>query len=111
MKIRFPLKNENTWNGNVFNSIGEDEYILRDIDQPLELNGNSFANTITVEQEYNDDDIVFRDERKEIYGRDAGLVYKEIIQLHYCTDNSCLGQQQIDHGIEMKMVIREYGKM
>lgn len=110
VKIKSPLTVENVWDGNAFNSFGADQYVLKEIDKPLELNGISFSKTLTVEQEYNDDPIVFRDERKEIYARDAGLVYKEIVQLYYCTDDSCLGQQKIDHGIETKMVILEYGK-
>lgn len=109
VKIRFPLTKEHTWDGNAFNALGEDEYRLREIGEPFELDGLDFQNTITVEQEFNDDRIVFRDERKEVYARDAGLVYRELIQLSYCTEDACLGKQRIDHGTEMKMVIREYG--
>ena len=111
VKIKFPLTDTNVWDGNAFNSLGEDEYALREIDLPMELNGMGFAKTITVEQERNDDPIVFRDERKEIYAMDVGLVYKEVIQLNYCTDDTCLGQQKVDYGIETKMVIREYGRL
>jgi hypothetical protein len=110
VKMKFPLTTENAWDGNAFNTLGEDEYRLTGFGQPFELDGLEFRNTITIEQEYNDDRIVFRDERKEIYAYDAGLVYKELIQLNYCTGDACLGQQRIDHGLEMKMVIRDYGK-
>ena len=110
VKIRFPLKEGNTWDGNVFNSQGADDYTLRDVEAPASFGGASFEKTITVEQEINDDKIVFRDERKEVYAQDVGLVYKEILQLSYCTDDPCLGQQQIVNGIEMEMVFREYGK-
>jgi hypothetical protein len=40
----------------------------------------------------------------------AGLIYKEVLQLNYCTDDHCLGQQIINDGIEIKMVIKEYGE-
>jgi hypothetical protein len=110
VKIRFPLLNENKWDGNVLNSLGKDEYALADIGEPAQFNGKSFPTTITVEQERNDDVIVFRDERKEVYAKDAGLVYKELIQLHYCTADDCLGQQKVEEGIEMKMVITDYGR-
>ena len=76
----------------------------------MDLNGMTFDNTITVEQEDNEDAIVFRDERKEVYALHLGLVYKELIQLNYCTDDVCLGQQRIDQGIEIRMVIKDYGK-
>ena len=110
VKVKFPLRDDTRWNGNAFNSLGQDEYELKDIHQPMELSGITFENTMTVEQERNNDIIVFRDERIEIYALDVGLVYKEIIQLNYCTDDNCLGQQKVEHGTEMKMVIKGYGK-
>lgn len=110
VKLRFPLKEGNTWNGNAFNSLGEDQYTLRHVRQPFQANDFSFSSTVTVEQEFNEDRIVFRDERKEVYAEDVGLVYREIVQLDYCTDDACLGQQKVDEGIEMKMTIIGYGK-
>jgi hypothetical protein len=110
VKIKLPLTLENVWNGNAFNSRGSDEFRYTDVASPLEINGIPFESTLTVEQEENDDVIVFRDERKEIYALHVGLVYKEIIQLNYCTADACLGQQKVDHGVEMKMTISAYGK-
>jgi hypothetical protein len=110
VKVKFPLRNDTRWDGNAFNSLGQDEYELKDIHQPMELSGITFENTMTVEQEHNNDIIVFRDERTEVYALDVGLVYKEIIQLNYCTDDNCLGQQKVEHGSEMRMVIKQYGK-
>lgn len=110
VKMRFPIRAENRWDGNAYNSLGQDEYALKDINQPVVLNGMTFDKTLTVEQEHNGDVIVFRDERKEIFAWNVGLVYKEVIQLNYCTADHCLGQQKIDHGTEIKMVIREYGR-
>jgi hypothetical protein len=110
VKMKFPLHEENVWDGNVFNSLGRDDYAWKEIAKPAAFNGMTFEKTLTVEQEDNEDPIVFRDERKEVYAMDIGLVYKEIIQLNYCTADACLGQQKIDHGQEVTMVIREYGK-
>jgi hypothetical protein len=110
VKMRFPLSPENTWDANVLNTMDEDEYALRDIHKRAEVNGISFEKTITVEQEANDDRIVFRDERKERYALGVGLVFREVIQLHYCTANDCLGQQHVDYGTEVQMSITDYGK-
>lgn len=111
VKIKGPYLNEMAWNGNAYNNLGEDEYVLQQVDVPRELNGISFEKTLMIEQERNDDVIVFTDQREEIYAADAGLVYKKVMQLHYCTDDVCLGQQKVDQGIEMTMTIKEYGKM
>lgn len=110
IKVKFPVRVGNRWNGNALNTIGEDHYEYRDIGVPMQLNGLSFGSTMTVEQENNDDVIVFTDRRTEVFARDVGLVFKEVIQLYYCTDDACLGQQKIDRGTEMEMVIKAYGK-
>lgn len=110
VKVIFPIRSGTRWNGNAFNTMGDDEYELKDIDQPFEVNGMTFEKTLIVEQERNEDFIVFRDERQEVYALDVGLVYKVITQLNYCTDDNCLGQQKIESGIEMKLVIKQYGK-
>jgi hypothetical protein len=109
VKLAFPVRAGVRWNGNGFNTLGEDEYELKDVGQSQELNGLIFSTTATVEQERNDDIIVFRDERREVYARGVGLVSSETVQLHYCTDDFCLGQQVIDEGLELKMEIKEYG--
>lgn len=111
VKLQFPLVQGQKWNGNAFNTLGEDEYILREVRRPLELNGTRFENTVTAEAEFNLDPIVFRDERKEIYAKDVGLVYREIVQHNYCTTDACLGHQKIDEGFEMYMTITEYGRL
>jgi hypothetical protein len=110
VKLKFPVAEGASWNGNAQNTLGVDDYAIRDTGKPVEIAGTTFENTITVEQEQNTDVIVFRDERREIYAKDVGLIYKEVVQLHYCTDDNCLGQQKIESGVEMKIAIKEYGK-
>jgi len=110
VKIMFPVNTSTRWDGNALNAIGSDTYTFIDIHQPLEIGGMNFEKTVTVEQERNEDVIVFWDERVEVYALEVGLVYKEITQLNYCTDDACLGQQKIDEGIKMKVAIKEYGK-
>jgi hypothetical protein len=110
VKLTFPLQLGSRWNGNTFNSLGADEYQVTEFDRAMELDGILFDKTVTVEQENNEDLIVFTDERREVYASEVGLVFKEVRQLHYCTEDHCLGQQKIDHGMELKMVIKQYGK-
>jgi hypothetical protein len=111
VKMSAPYIHENVWDGNAYNNLGKDDYVLQEVDVPLDLNGKSFGKTLTVQQEWNDDPIVYRDQREEIYAGGVGLIYKRIIQLHYCTNDACLGQQRIEEGTEMTMVIKQYGKL
>ena len=111
VKMKSPYVADMAWDGNAYNNLGKDEYLLHEVDIPRELNGMSFGKTLSVEQEWNDDPIVYRDERQEIYARGVGLIYKRTVQLHYCTHDACLGQQKVEEGTEMTMVIKEYGKL
>jgi hypothetical protein len=110
VKAIFPVRSGTRWDGNEFNTQGADEYEIVKAGEPFEVDGMRFDDTFTVEQEQNEDLIVFNDERREVYARDVGLIFKEVIQLNYCTDDDCLAQQKIDHGVEMKILIKDYGK-
>lgn len=109
LKVVFPIRDGTFWDGNIFNTLGMDEYQLKNTADPFEVSGMTFDNTLTVDQERNEDFIVFNDSRREVYAMDIGLIYREITQLNYCTDDNCLGQQKIISGIEMKQEIKQYG--
>ena len=110
VKVKFPATENTRWDGNAFNTLGADDYEIQGARSPVEFNGMIFDQTITVEQEHNDDFIVYRDERSEVYALGVGLVYKRTLQLRYCTEDHCLGQQTVSEGIELKMAIKAYGK-
>lgn len=108
LKLVFPLHEGKEWNGNKYNNFGEDKYQLTSFGEPFELEETNFENTLTVTQENNDDVIVYHDIRKEVYAKDIGLVYREIMQLSYCTNNDCLGQQIIKSGKIYKQQLDTY---
>ncbi len=110
VKISFPVKEGLTWNGNAFNVKGEDLYELQNVNQSFTLEGETFAHTILVDQEDNEDLIVYQDKRFEVYARDIGLVYKELTQLQYCTQPSCFGQQRVVSGVIVKQSLLAHGK-
>lgn len=107
VKLTFPAAEGKKWNGNAYNTLGEDEYEIESVGQPLDSLGAD--DCIIVMQEDLDDPIVSMDVRKEIYARGIGLVYREISQLNYCTDPDCLGQKQIEDGIISRQKIIEHG--
>lgn len=109
VKLVFPVVAKSVWDGNKFNSNDTDEYEITVFQQPYMAGGMTFESAITVEQENNEDFIVFLDERKEVYARGVGLVYKEITQLQYCVDDNCRGQQIIERGTIYKQELIEYG--
>jgi len=109
LKIKFPIVPHNEWDGNLYNAAGEDAYMLEQVKVPFTSNGQSYTDCIVINQNDNQDFVVALDQRKEIYARNVGLVYKEVRQLNYCTVGSCLGKQQVESGIIYTQTIKTHG--
>lgn len=110
VKLVFPPRTGNEWDGNAFNASAEDLYTITEMDESKTIGELTFEKTLTVNQENNDDPIVYYDFREEQYARGVGLVSRVIHQLEYCTLDPCLGQQIIESGREFRQNIIEYGR-
>ena len=109
VKLRFPVSDQLRWDGNRYNAIGEDPYETRNSGQPYRVSDKQFDQTVTVIAQQ-DSTLVSQDKRIEVYARPVGLIYKERVQLQYCTSSpACIGNYQIDYGIRQVYRIRSYG--
>lgn len=97
VKISFPIKDVLKWNGNAFNSLGNDTYELKKINQGFQTNGQKFDRTFTVIQQ-NDSTLVDLKRRVEVYADGIGMIYQEKTNLLYCNSGDCLGKGKIDFG-------------
>ncbi|MCC6251965.1 MAG: hypothetical protein IT238_05835 [Bacteroidia bacterium] len=80
VKIVFPLKKDNQWNGNRYNNLGEQNYKLLKIHEFFSLGLLSFDSTITIRHAA-DSNLIEKNISYEIYARNVGLVYKKNLQL------------------------------
>lgn len=97
VKMSFPIKEGSKWNGNAYNSFGNDSYEMRKVNQSFNINGRKFDNSVTVIQQ-NDSTLVNLKRRIEVYSEGIGLIYQEKINVSYCNSGDCLGKGKIDFG-------------
>ena len=110
VKLIFPLTNNSKWNGNQYNNLVEEDYVLKNFNQAYQLsNGKKYTTSLTVEQSDNQDFFVFQDKRLEVYAASVGLIYKETTQLTYFQD-PCYGQQKVKTGIIYAQTLKTYGR-
>lgn len=113
LKLSFPVKTGQDWDGNVLNSSNPDIYHIDSLSGRYitPAQDTIIGENLTVVQEDNQDYISQLDKRFEIYARDIGLIYKEDVQLNYCTDPDCLGQEVVESGWEYRQYLVEYGSL
>jgi len=109
VKINLPAEKNAEWDGNLYNTLGEDVYLMEEVKAPYALDGISFDDCLVINQNDNEDFVVSLDQRKEVYAKQTGLIYKESTLLNYCTVGGCLGQQQVESGTIFKQTIKSYG--
>lgn len=97
LKMSFPMKEGLKWNGNAYNSYGNDSYEMRKVNQLFLINGQRFDNSVTVVQQ-NDSTLVDLKRRIEVYSEGIGMIYQEKINVSYCNSGDCLGKGKIDFG-------------
>ena len=120
VKLFFPLSRDLKWNGNEFNNLPNSGNIFNDrnselysiggIDLPTALpSGFETDHSLEVVHNNYEDPIIGSDQRKEIYAKGVGLIYKEITQLQYCTAN-CPAPKRIDKGLIFVQTLKEHGQ-
>lgn len=87
LRLVFPVKRGRTWNGNIYNTLGEKEYEVVSADEPGVVNNLSFDSVAVIKQFEN---INFIEERyeEERYARNVGLIYKHITSIYHGGDTT-----------------------
>src|SRR5690606_24877380 len=95
--IVFPPNPFTSWDSNLYNHLPEDFYEIISIGT-YSLESRQFENTVKVLQEEDDDQIISRDLRYEIFSKGVGMIESYYEVLTYCSRNDCLGEQIVDTG-------------
>ncbi len=80
VKIVFPLKKETSWNGNRFNNLGEKNYTLTKLNEPLILGSLNFDSTIYISQSA-DSNLIEKKMAYEVYAKNVGLIFKKELNI------------------------------
>lgn len=109
VKLIFPIRNNTSWDGNLFNSLGEQLYRMTRLDSAVVVDEEAFDKTVTVVQEYSSTLLSLR-KTQEVYAKGIGLVGWERTSVNYCGTGDCIGKNIIDYGFSQKSIITTYGK-
>ena len=101
VRLVFPVKEDQVWDGNAFNTLPAWNYSYSGIGAARLIGPFNFSNTITVNQR-NNVNLVDQEIASEIYAADIGLIYKKLIDLNIQEDGLT--------GIELEMSILSYGQ-
>jgi hypothetical protein len=101
VKLGFPVAATQTWNGNAFNTLGEEDYSYYSFHEPLSVATFSFDSALTVLQ-VDDNNLIHQKFGLEQYANHVGLVYKEFIDC----DKYITGQYK--NGVVMTETIYSY---
>lgn len=107
-KLVFPLRVNASWNGNLFNDEGEDLYTLEQYGGNFDAGDGVIFSDVLVVNQNRESNLVFKDDRLEVYSLDKGLVFSEYQVWEYnCSGGTCTNQ--INNGTYRKMVLTDYG--
>ena len=104
VKLDFPFSPYKKWDGNAYNTLGEEDYSYEDIYKPKTYNALRFDSSVTVLQ---NDFIssINRIEKREVYAPRVGLIFKQLDSLNtVITPNGVV----ILNGVEYSLTVKDY---
>lgn len=111
IKLVFPVKEGTKWNGNIYNTLGAQEYKYKDLNKRMSMSGYDFDSTVTVLQ-IADSSLIEKKFQYEIFAKNIGMIYKKFVDVKdqsYEIDFSLTFNQRIDIGVDYSYKIIEYG--
>lgn len=100
LKMRFPLSEGKTWDGNAYNIYSEVPYRVENLGRSYNVGGLEFPDAVRIWQG-EDSSLVSKSLGFEVYAEGVGVVHRRTEKLIYCNDPSsdCFGQKIIERGV------------
>lgn len=80
LRLRFPPRDGQSWDGNVYNALGSWEYVYADVDVPFSSGSLQWDSTLLVKQK-DETNLINRRYYAERYARNIGLIEKQIVDV------------------------------
>lgn len=109
VKLIYPLSDGLSWNGNMFNAMDNQKYVVTELGKPYQTELFYFPNTVTIIRQ-DDSTLLSKNSYTEIYALNVGLIRREKVSLQYCNTPDCLGKGIINSGWKEISTIKNYGK-
>jgi len=103
IKLIFPVKLSQEWNGNAYNYFDPQIYKYSDLYKSYDANSLHFDSTITVIQK-EELNLILDDYAIEIFAKNVGLVYKKFRHLEMLPDST------ITKGLDLTYTIQSFGQ-
>ncbi|OFX67473.1 MAG: hypothetical protein A2X12_02645 [Bacteroidetes bacterium GWE2_29_8] len=75
VKLAFPIKETQSWNGNAYNNLNSQTYTYKDLFVDFNIDSELYSNTVTVNQA-EDTSLIHRNIISEVYAPKIGMIYK-----------------------------------
>jgi len=105
IKLCFPVKNNYKWDGNALNFLNDENYIFKQVHEPLSIGNQFYDSTLTVEQS-NNINLIEEDIRYENYAKHIGMIKKYIKKV----TKNIAQPDVIISGVLVEYNLRNYGQ-
>jgi len=102
VKLIFPVEAFSEWDGNSYNTLGEQIYKYQDVHSAFTINGFYLDSTLSVLQK-SQYTLISEDFQQEVYAANIGLIYKKYVSL----EKKPTGE--ITSGIDYSYTLHSYG--
>jgi len=102
VRLIFPPKPREVWNGNTYNNLGRQEYIIVNAHIPF-TEGNTSADSVVTVKQIDENNLIREDTAWEVYAKNIGLIKKEVKAL-----NKDIGSGKILSGHTYSMLLKSY---